>query len=105
MVCSPSAAQLHGLVARQHILDAIANHSRGVDRADAHLLGAAYHGDATVDYGFFEGPAAQLVEILADAQKGALPTLHRTCHSALAVAGRHALADWPPGRNSATKAP
>ncbi|MES2303605.1 MAG: nuclear transport factor 2 family protein, partial [Pseudomonadota bacterium] len=63
-------------IARAAIANTLALHSRGVDRADANLLGAAYHADATVDYGFFAGDAATLVAILAEAQKGTLPTLH-----------------------------
>ena len=52
------------LIARHGILNALASHSRGVDRADANLLGSAYHADATVDYGFYAGPAATLGWIL-----------------------------------------
>jgi hypothetical protein len=75
------AASPTDLVAYHGVMNALAVHSRGVDRADANLLGAAYHGDASVDYGFFEGPAATLVAILAGAQKGARPTLHRTSNA------------------------
>lgn len=66
------------LVAKQGIADALALHSRGVDRADTNLLGAAYHPGATVDYGFFVGPAADLVTILSGAQKMSPLSLHRT---------------------------
>ena len=75
------------LVAGVGIRNALARHSQGVDRADAVLLGSAYHPDATVAYGFFDGPAATLVAILAEAQKPALPTLHRTGNVFLAIAG------------------
>jgi hypothetical protein len=51
-------SDINNLVAKQGIADALAMHSRGVDRADTNLLGAAYHPGATVDYGFFVGPAA-----------------------------------------------
>ncbi|WP_372730371.1 nuclear transport factor 2 family protein [Novosphingobium sp.] len=80
-------------IARAGIANALALHSRGVDRADANLLGAAYHDDATVDYGFFAGPAATLVAILADAQKGALPTLHRTSNCWIRVDGNRATSE------------
>jgi hypothetical protein len=83
----------HDFVARHGILNALAMHSRGVDRADLNLLNAAYHPDATADYGFFVGPAATLCEILAGAQKGSLPTLHRTCQSWIKVDGDHAVAE------------
>ncbi|MFM6830425.1 MAG: nuclear transport factor 2 family protein [Novosphingobium sp.] len=74
-------------IARAAIANTLALHSRGVDRADANLLGAAYHADATVDYGFFAGDAATLVAILAEAQKGTLPTLHRTSNCWIRVDG------------------
>lgn len=81
------------LVARHAILNVLARHGRGVDRADANLLGSAYHPDATVDYGFFVGPAERLVATLAGAQKGALPTLHRTANTEVRVAGARAVAE------------
>lgn len=68
-------------------------HSRGVDRGDANLLGAAYHADATVDYGFFAGEASTLVSILAGAQAAAPPTLHRTGGSDIRVSGAQAVAE------------
>jgi hypothetical protein len=84
---------LHNLIAQAQIRNVLALHSRGVDRADAHLLGAAYHADATVDYGFFVGPAATLVGILAGAQKAALPTLHRTGNAEIRIAGDRAISE------------
>jgi len=81
------------IVDRHAILNVLARHSRGVDRADANLLGSAYHSDATVDYGFFAGPASDLVAILAGAQKAALPTLHRTANSEVRIAGGRAVAE------------
>ena len=81
------------LVARHRIMNALADHSRGVDRADANLLGSAYHPDATVDYGFFAGPAADLIAILAGAQKGAPPTLHRTANIEIRISGDHAVSE------------
>lgn len=73
------------LIARHHILNTLALHSRGIDRADAALLGGAYHSDATVDYGFFAGDAASFVPMLAGAMKAAHPTLHRTSNSWIKV--------------------
>jgi hypothetical protein len=64
-----------------------------VDRADANLLGSAYHLDAAVDYGFFAGPAEELVVMLAGAQQGALPTLHRTANTDIRIAGDRAVAE------------
>lgn len=81
------------LAARHQILNVLALHSRGVDRGDATMLGAAYHADATVDYGFFKGPAATLVAILGDAQKNAPPTTHRTSSSWIKVDGDRAISE------------
>lgn len=83
----------HEFAARSAIANTLSLHSRGVDRADANLLGAAYHPDATVDYGFFAGPAATLVEILAAAQKTALPTAHRTSNMWIRVNGNTATSE------------
>lgn len=84
---------VHDLVARDAIETALANHSRGVDRADLNLLQSAYHPDATVDYGFFQGPAETLVGIIAQAQKGALPSLHRTANMWIKVKGDEAVSE------------
>lgn len=82
------------LAARHAIVNVLARHGRGVDRADANLLGSAYHRDATVDYGFFSGAASTLVAILAGAQKHALPTLHRTANNiAVRICGAHAVSE------------
>jgi SnoaL-like domain len=81
------------LVARHGILNALANHSRGVDRADANLLCSCYWPDATVDYGFFAGAASDLVVILAGAIKAAPPTLHRTSNCEIRIDGNRAVSE------------
>lgn len=83
----------HDLAARHGIMNALALHSRGVDRGDAALLGSAYHPDATVDYGFFAGPAETLVAILGEAQKAAPPSTHRTSNSWIKVSGDAAVSE------------
>lgn len=83
----------HDLAARHGILNTLALHSRGVDRGDAALLGSAYHPGATVDYGFFAGPAETLVSILGEAQKSAPPSTHRTSNSWIKVSGDAAIAE------------
>ncbi|WP_239806210.1 nuclear transport factor 2 family protein [Croceicoccus hydrothermalis] len=83
----------HDLVARHDIENALSLHSRGVDRADAALIAASYHDDATVDYGFFDGVAADLATILSDAQKDTPPTAHRTGHCWIAVDGERAVSE------------
>ncbi len=81
------------LIARHGIMNALAMHSRGVDRADVNLLAAAYHDDATVEYGFYAGPAAALVDMLGNGQKGTLPTLHRTSNCDIRVAANRATSE------------
>lgn len=81
------------LIAQQAIATVLSTHSRGVDRADANLLGSAYHPDATVDYGFFVGPASTLVAILAGAQKAGPLTLHRTSNVWARITGERAIAE------------
>jgi ketosteroid isomerase-like protein len=81
------------LIVRHRILNALANHSRGVDRADVNLLASAYHPDATVDYGFYAGPAAALIDMLGNGQKGTLPTLHRTANTEIRRSGNLAVSE------------
>lgn len=84
---------LQELAAKQAIANVLAVHSRGVDRADRNLLASAYHAGATVDYGFFSGPAAQLVEILAGAQTGQPVTLHRSGNMWIWPSGTRAVSE------------
>ncbi|MCB2014561.1 MAG: nuclear transport factor 2 family protein [Sphingobium sp.] len=81
------------LAARDAIANVLACHSRGVDRANAALLASAYHEDATVDYGFFSGPASDLVQILSTAQAAAPSTLHRTSNMWIDVDGDRAVSE------------
>ena len=83
----------HDIIARGDIKNILANHSRGIDRADFNLLSSAYHPDATVDYGFYNGPAAGLVEILAKAQKAAAPSTHRTSNMWIKIVGEKAISE------------
>lgn len=73
-----SARTLSDIGDIQAICNRLAQHSRGVDRADEGMLADSYHPDATVDYSFFVGPAKVLAGILAGAQRGQPVTLHRT---------------------------
>jgi len=77
----------------QAIRNRLAQHSRGIDRADAGLLADCYHADGTVDYGFFEGPADRFAAILAAAQLGQPVTLHRTCQMWVRLAGDEAVSE------------
>lgn len=77
----------------QAIRTRLAQHSRGIDRADASLLADCYHSDGTVDYGFFCGPAHEFAAILADAQRGQPVTLHRTSQMWVRLAGGQAVSE------------
>jgi hypothetical protein len=75
---------------RQAIANVLAQHSRGVDRADAGLLADCYHPDGTVDYRFYAGPASEFATILCGAQKAGPVTLHRTAQMWTEVEGDRA---------------
>lgn len=81
------------LLAVQGVSQALALHSQGVDRADAPLLQSAYHGDASVDYGFFKGPVEEFAPILCGAQRQGPVTLHRTSAPWVRVNGNSALSE------------
>ncbi len=49
---------LEALIARQAISEAITTVQRGIDRGDLKLLKSAWHDDAQVAYGFFNGASA-----------------------------------------------
>ncbi|MDX3899115.1 MAG: nuclear transport factor 2 family protein [Sphingobium sp.] len=90
--CAPAEpvknrSALGALLDRRAIEACLAVHSRGVDRADPALLASAYHDDATVDYGFFAGLAAELVDVLVAAQRAGESTLHRTSNISIQFGG------------------
>ncbi|WP_070150988.1 nuclear transport factor 2 family protein [Sphingobium phenoxybenzoativorans] len=84
------AGDLSGVADLQAIRQRIAQHSRGVDRADEALLADCYHEDATVDYRFFAGPAKELAAMLTAANKGQPVMLHRTSQMWVLLDGERA---------------
>ena len=66
------------LASRQAIAQRLAEHGRGLDRADEALLAGCYHPDGFVDYGFYRGPAPDFAAMLGRPQPGQPITLHRT---------------------------
>jgi hypothetical protein len=86
-------AALAALRDKQAIADNLANHARGIDRADAGLLASVYHPDARVDYGFFNGPAAELVALLVPMQRRSPVTLHRPANVWIKVRGDLAISE------------
>ncbi len=84
---------LESALARDAITTTLALHSRGVDRADAGMIAAAYLPDARVDYGFFSGTAAELSTVLGTAMATAGPTLHRCAPPMIGLAGDQAVSE------------
>lgn len=70
---------------KQAIANCLAMHSRGVDRADANLLGSTYHPEAEEAYGM--RPASEFVSFVTQIQKGLPATLHRTNQMWIKVEG------------------
>lgn len=67
---------LRELADKQAIDQVITTHSRGLDNADPALLKSCYHPDGVVEYGMFEGAAADFADVVA--QPDGLPaTQHR----------------------------
>ncbi len=58
------SAGLALLVARSDVLDCIARLHRGLDRRSESLMNSAFHKDAQVDYGVFDGPAEGFCELM-----------------------------------------
>ena len=50
---------------RTQIQKRLAQHARGIDRADEALLREAYHADGTVDYGSLQGTAGEFASAIA----------------------------------------
>ncbi|MGK2287118.1 nuclear transport factor 2 family protein [Pedomonas sp. V897] len=84
-------AALRQVADKQAIANCLAMHSRGVDRADANLLGSTYHPEAEEAYGI--RPASQFVAFVTQMQKGLPSTLHRTNQMWIRVEGDTARAE------------
>jgi hypothetical protein len=63
---------------RTQIAQRLAQHARGIDRADEALLRESYHVDGTVDYGSLQGTAAEFASAIAVMHVGAPMSSHRT---------------------------
>ena len=75
---------------RLAIQDVLAQHSRGVDRADEAILKSAYWPDAEVAYGGFNGPAHQFCEMLPGAIKRYAATQHTITNIRIDLRGAEA---------------
>lgn len=90
-----AAAAIADLVAKDEIKQAIANLQRGLDRRDGVLLGSAFHAGAKVDYGFFNGPAAEFRNIMTGGPDGPAHqvTMHRPTNIWIRVDGNRAVSE------------
>ena len=78
---------------RLAIMDVLAKHSRGVDRADEAILKSAYWPDAEVAYGGFNGNAHEFCEGLPVGIKRYFATQHTITNTALEFDGNIALVE------------
>ena len=78
---------------RTVIQNRLAQHARGIDRADEALLREAYHDDGTVDYGSLQGSAAEFAAAIAAMHDGAPMSSHRTSNLWIAIEGHSAISE------------
>ncbi len=83
----PSMAEVADRLAIHEVL---AQHSRGVDRADEAMLKSAYWPDAEVAYGGFNGLAHEFCEMLPGAIKRYARTQHAIANIAIQLRGAEA---------------
>lgn len=78
---------------RTQIQKRLAQHARGIDRADEALLREAYHADGTVDYGSLQGTAGEFASAIAAMHDGAPMSSHRTSNMWVCVRGELAASE------------
>ncbi len=83
-------AALDELLAKQAIAELSARYMRGLDRLDRELLASVFHADATVNYGFFAGPAAEFVEFAMRALESHGANHHMIGQTLIEVSGARA---------------
>jgi len=86
----PSAQQM---LAKIQIEKRLAQHARGIDRADETLLRTAYHDDGSVDYGSLKGPAAVFAQAIAAMHQHAPMSLHRPSNTMIKLLGNEAISE------------
>ena len=78
---------------RTVIQNRLAQHARGIDRADEALLREAYHDDGTVNYGSLQGSAAEFAAAIAAMHDGAPMSSHRTSNMWITIEGHGAISE------------
>lgn len=94
MTTADYPSRVANLVAEQAVRDAITTMQRGIDRGDLALMKSAWHDDAQVVYGFFNGAASDLCEILVGgpAQTDNI-TMHRPSNVWIKINGDRAISE------------
>jgi SnoaL-like domain len=94
MATADMPARIANLVAELAISEAITTVQRGPDRGDLALMKSAWHDDAQVIYGFFNGAATQLCEVLmgGPAQPDNI-TMHRPSNVWIKINGDRAISE------------
>ena len=76
------------VASRLEIADLKARYCRGIDRCDLALLESVFWGDATVQYGTFDGPALEFARLtIASVRGGCQATLHVIANTLVDVSG------------------
>ena len=78
---------------RTVIQNLLAQHARGIDRADEALLREVYHDDGKVDYGSLQGSAADFAAAIAAMHDGAPMSSHRISNMWIAIKGHSAASE------------
>ena len=68
--------KIEDVLAEQAVRKAATCYSRGVDRSDLDLLKSAFHDDAEVKYGSYDGHHAEFCKIVVDGQADMDYTTH-----------------------------
>ena len=75
---------------RPAIMEVVAMHSRGVDRANGDFLKSCYWDDAEVDYGGYKGPSHPFCESLPTGLKNFVNTQHQITNTLINLQGNDA---------------
>ena len=84
------AQRIDALASHEEIAAVLALHSRGIDRCEPGWIRAAYHADAAVAYGMFNGLAHEFAAVVTDGIRDLPVTAHRSNQSWIALAGDRA---------------
>ncbi|MDG5496156.1 nuclear transport factor 2 family protein [Niveispirillum sp. BGYR6] len=84
---------LDTLLAKQALHELNMAYNRAVDRADEALLRSLWHPDATVDFGYFTGPAAEFCGLAVGATGGLARSFHMAGNEWFDIRGDQAVGE------------